>query len=422
MSKLDSFDNQIKDALDKYEASFDPSSWQKIEKQLPKPSGFNGQGAWFLSAGVIAVGALVYWFYSSTPSEIKTDFDPINDTKTEEVISIESPIKELDTKTSIDFEEVESADAPELSLPSPKQEIKEKIPVATGFEETNKTQNLYPKDVKEDLSQETDEGDFEDKIEKLIVQWKLSNEVVCQNSEVFVAINEVNQPIDMYWDFGDGIKSKESVASHQYNYPGTYVVKLNAKSLIDDTKGFYEERIIEVQPKPQANFLIQENANMALVPEVYFKNLSENYKRIVWKGENITDSDKKTSTGFYRNKGSYDVTLIVENKLGCVDSITKSFAVAEDYNLMAPPNFTPNDDGINDYFIPEALNSLNKAFDMQIINPRDGKLVFETDNSMAPWDGKYIQTGEAAEEGHYAWTVKLDDGSVYSGTVKLIID
>jgi gliding motility-associated-like protein len=95
--------------------------------------------------------------------------------------------------------------------------------------------------------------------------------------------------------------------------------------------------------------------------------------------------------------------------------------IEEDYNLMAPNGFTPNGDGINDYFMPEALKLLGKKFTMQVISKK-GQVVFETKNVESPWNGKLDNTGSILENGPYAWTVKLEDGSVYSGTVILISD
>jgi gliding motility-associated-like protein len=86
---------------------------------------------------------------------------------------------------------------------------------------------------------------------------------------------------------------------------------------------------------------------------------------------------------------------------------------------MAPNSFTPNGDGLNDTFIPEALMVLNKNFSMQIINTKSGGLVFETQNIESPWNGKYYNSGALLKAGLYAWTVKFEDGSVYSGTITL---
>jgi gliding motility-associated-like protein len=64
-----------------------------------------------------------------------------------------------------------------------------------------------------------------------------------------------------------------------------------------------------------------------------------------------------------------------------------------------PNIFTPNGDGINDFFIP-VKNDFVVKVDMKIYN-RYGVLVFETDNPDIDWDGKDVNTGRPVTPGVY---------------------
>ena len=67
-----------------------------------------------------------------------------------------------------------------------------------------------------------------------------------------------------------------------------------------------------------------------------------------------------------------------------------------------PNIFTPNNDGVNDYFHPKELKGINDAT-LRIYN-RWGKILIETNNLSSGWDGKY--NNEACTDGTYFWTIQ----------------
>ena len=80
--------------------------------------------------------------------------------------------------------------------------------------------------------------------------------------------------------------------------------------------------------------------------------------------------------------------------------------------------FTPNGDGINDYWeipIPE-MNTWGKC-DVRIFN-RWGKLVFAQDNYDNLWDG--TSNGNPLPEGPYYYVIKTQNAGTIKGTVNLV--
>ena len=96
--------------------------------------------------------------------------------------------------------------------------------------------------------------------------------------------------------------------------------------------------------------------------------------------------DNSTSPSFLVNRtGKYYV--MVTNSSGCKSSDTINVVVGCK-DIYFPTAFTPNNDGINDYFGPIGdLNSL-RDFRMSIYN-RLGELIFITYNPLKKWDGKF---------------------------------
>jgi gliding motility-associated-like protein len=78
-----------------------------------------------------------------------------------------------------------------------------------------------------------------------------------------------------------------------------------------------------------------------------------------------------------QTENDYTVSLIVGNEYGCVDTTQKIIKV----DLYVPNTFTPNGDGVNDYFMDNCM-VCNK---IQIFN-RLGVLLYEGKEA---WDGTY---------------------------------
>jgi gliding motility-associated-like protein len=99
---------------------------------------------------------------------------------------------------------------------------------------------------------------------------------------------------------------------------------------------------------------------------------------------------------------STDYILIVIDQNGCENSDTVS--VILDGALYVPNAFTPNGDGINDFFVIRGVDI--KDFQLFIFD-RWGLLIFETDDMNAHWDGSY--KGEPVQLDTYVWKVEYAD-------------
>lgn len=101
--------------------------------------------------------------------------------------------------------------------------------------------------------------------------------------------------------------------------------------------------------------------------------------------------------------------LVAIDTLGNVDTtnLTPFCVNIDDCPRYKLPNmFTPNDDNINDYFIPFPGFTSVQRVEMQIFN-RWGILVFETTNPEIMWDGKDMNTNSLCPEGVYFYKCKV---------------
>lgn len=163
--------------------------------------------------------------------------------------------------------------------------------------------------------------------------------------------------------------------------------------------------------------------------EITFTDKSIRAARYLWKfGDDSVSTVPDPGTHTYYIPGEYTVTLLIESELTCRDSATVKITVLPS-TLKIPNVFTPNDDGINDFFVPEkqSLRFLN----LQIFS-KSGHRVYlyqgdgEDLQSWKGWDGKINYSERQAGPGAYFYVMRAegyDDveykGREFRGTVYL---
>jgi gliding motility-associated-like protein len=161
---------------------------------------------------------------------------------------------------------------------------------------------------------------------------------------------------------------------------------------------------------------------------VNFTNTSSSTKgndkiHSVWNFANsssTTYTSVQSASTTYFQAGTYTVTLYV-TKGTCLDTAYKIITVEVPSKLEIPNVFTPNGDGVNDFFFLKATNLTTiKAKIMD----RWGHLVFENTSSTGNilWDGKN-QYGKEAAAGTYFYVITASgaDGQEYNykGTLSI---
>jgi gliding motility-associated-like protein len=235
------------------------------------------------------------------------------------------------------------------------------------------------------------------------------------------------------WDFGDGSPDSTSLnsvnqnTSHCYNVTGFYDVTLTITSSNGCTASYTEVHAVEVYPVPVAEFTVTPNPASVLDPEVTFNNGSSP-DVIYWTyyfgdGDSITPFESNP-VHMYPNSGpaTYQPVLMVENAVGCRDTITHPLEVGPEFTFFIPNAFTPNGDGVNDYFFGQGIGIAK--YDIWIFD-RWGNMIYHGDHiDSSQWDGKANHGKEVAQQDVYVWKVKLTDvfgkKHNYIGTVTLV--
>ena len=177
---------------------------------------------------------------------------------------------------------------------------------------------------------------------------------------------------------------------------------------------------ITVHPLPDAVFSTDpERVTNIIDPVFSLTDLSTaNVVAWNWNFGNGQQSWEQNPVSAYSDTGSYVIELIVETPYGCFDTVSYTVQVEPNFTFHIPNSFTPNGDGVNDYFF--GIGEYIKNYRMEIYD-RWGELIFLSSNMEYSWDGRY--KGKDVQQGQYVSKFYVTDwaneGHEYIGSVRL---
>ncbi len=141
-----------------------------------------------------------------------------------------------------------------------------------------------------------------------------------------------------------------------------------------------------------------------------------------WRKDNIPISGDKVLIVQDQDVSENDYLLTVTDECGRSES--KEFTIRVDH-CQVPNVFTPNDDGLNDYFY---FKSKDVEVNIRVrIMDRWGNLVYKNENyencnlgGIDCWNGKDYISDENCEEGVYFYVIEYNDGRLLKGTFHLM--
>ncbi len=218
------------------------------------------------------------------------------------------------------------------------------------------------------------------------------------------------------WNFGDGTTANEKNPIHLYKKGGKYNVYLTVQWNEKD-KYTTDVQTIQVYNKPTALFDYSLENNT-----VRFESRTKQAISHKWLIE-----DTIVNGSYWKfditHSGKYMVQYIVENADGCSDTSIKDINVSYKMPVQFANAFSPDNDGINDFFGPQVIDYSYYQFTMNIFN-KTGKCVFYTKGSPALWDGNDKETKQSCPAGIYIYKIiavdKKGNKNEFSGQIKLL--
>lgn len=233
------------------------------------------------------------------------------------------------------------------------------------------------------------------------------------------------------WDFtsNGSIDSTSQNPSTCYGIPGYYSVTLSATSNNGCTSTLMIPMMIQVFNVPVAEFDPTPNPASILDPIMTLNNQSSPDVISWWYYFGDGDStaivfpNDPSPVHSYPDvaSSSYLATLYVQNSDGCMDTVDHVIEIGPEFTFYIPNAFTPNGDGINDFFFGQGIGIVE--YDLLIFD-RWGNMIFHGNDLNDMWDGKANGGSEVAQQDVYVWKVRLKDvfnkGHNYIGTVTLV--
>lgn len=131
--------------------------------------------------------------------------------------------------------------------------------------------------------------------------------------------------------------------------------------------------------------------------ELILTNYSSNSLKYCWKFNGAENDSTTNVAKAYPASGNYTVTLEAFGAKGCNDTASYVFRISDSSSVELPNVFTPNDDGVNDFYRPitRGISSLNAW-----VYNRYGVIVCTWDKVRSGWDG-HTTSGEQCADGQY---------------------
>jgi gliding motility-associated-like protein len=202
-----------------------------------------------------------------------------------------------------------------------------------------------------------------------------------------------------------------------YENVGVFTVKLKLISPIGCEVTKTWPNLIKIFESPTAGFTFDPKEPNSFNNTVRFTDQSLNASSHLWTFDTIGVSLLQSPTFTFQDTGLYKVEQVVFNASGCTDTATVYIPIYPFINFFMPNAFTPNNDGLNDVFIPVGSFFGIGFYNFSIWN-RWGERIFFTEDYATGWNGQKNNTGENAPPGVYAYTIDYIDGRGESKKLK----
>jgi gliding motility-associated-like protein len=234
--------------------------------------------------------------------------------------------------------------------------------------------------------------------------------------------------VQYLWNFGDGSTPGNSQnVEHCYtnnsvfspvSFTPTITVTSDSGCVTSGSKNNY----ITVYPNPNASFTVSPQTSTIVDPVISITDLSTGTDFWTWNfGDLQTSTVQDPPSHTYAAVGTYIITLITSTQYDCIDTAYQTIIIEPDFLFYIPNAFTPDGDGINDFFTGKGIYI--KEFEMSIFD-RWGNLIYRSDYISKPWDGKANKGTEIAQSDVYVYSIKVTDFKMdkhnYSGIVTLV--
>lgn len=244
--------------------------------------------------------------------------------------------------------------------------------------------------------------------DNMIAEFEIGNQEGCPElSAQFVAAVQADSPLTYLWDLGDGTTKGVASFTHIYSNSGYYDITITVQTTtgcIESLTRHFPQAVF-VYPVPVARFVIDPQRLNILEPFIEVRDSSIGATTCYY---TLSDGSIYNEFNFHhawQQAGFQTVTQYVMNEYGCKDEISGQVAI-DGFYFYAPNSFTPDNDGLNDYWLPVMTGV--QDYHIQIFN-RWGEKVFDSTDTTQPWLGNFHEGEHYVQNGVYLYLVQFND-------------
>jgi gliding motility-associated-like protein len=219
--------------------------------------------------------------------------------------------------------------------------------------------------------------------------------------------------INQFWNFGNGSYAYGKDVGYLYQTSLTFPISYNVGLTVTSDRGckasLSKPGFVTLYPLPLSDFLATPKSVSIFTPKISFNDRSQGNSRIVswdWQFGDGSISNVTNPVHVYKDPGTYNVRLIIENNYGCLDTVYRSVDIKPEFTFYVPNSFTPNEDGANETFYGSGIGIADYRMD---IFDRWGNFIFSTVELKTGWDGRANGGKDIAQQDVYVYVVNLTD-------------
>ena len=254
-----------------------------------------------------------------------------------------------------------------------------------------------------------------DSVQVFIFLANTSNDTVLCSGDSFQPIIYGDLPSTISWSPTDGV-SDPNIGNPSISPNSTTSYLLNLSNTIGCV--IVDTLNIEI-PEIEATFdtVIEPGCEGI---EITYYNTSGTELDFYWIFSDNDSSINNEIVKIFSFGSDYSGSLFVQDTNGCIESLTYSgdALTFDDYFTISDPNvFTPNGDNLNDEFIIEIPEKVEKCAELTIYN-RWGQIQYFSTGNNLKWDGRN-NVGSETPAGTYFYTLSIKDKK-FEGTLNLL--
>lgn len=411
-SNTDPWKELLKDKVNQYAADSQPD-WTAFSQRLNKPaprisSSFLSRKV-FYGVGIVAtVLSISYFtfFYEAKSDENAITLTNDSAATTPEYISNPSSSQlksEIETTGQLKSESLQGKENELVAKDSPViDQDQHPILMKESHSQVKEIVALKPHDLNQAVqtNKTTNNLPF---VPDARFSWTMNQP--CSPMLVHCTPNELSDSVFYLWTSSEGQVSTDAKCTFTFTQSGEHWITLTVNYFRSTEKASYtQQEGLQVFPQPNSDFIVENQRH-----QYEFRPRVSSYSSYDWEIADLQFANTQDLEYSFVKSGTYPVILKIRSAEGCYSETRKDIKVEVLHPVFVGNAFTPDGDGVNDYFGPKSEAIGEYDYQMEIYN-RYGSIIFRTNSADVLWDGS-IFGSEPASEGFYHYKITTRDQS-----------